>query len=297
MIKMKNKIKIYLDWNVIVELLEGNYKWLEDILFSKHGYIDIPFSSEHVAEGTNIKLSNEQDTKIEIDRRLNYLSTISSNLYFVNDMINTGYKIETPNNVYQTLNGIPLNFNPDKFFSDLIDFDSLKEGRNQLNLDPNVLNNINPTDAIKKIDEIIASTTESKKETLEYAQQNDLDLSFMGILKKSLEISEDSHSNTSYSEIIKKKKTYDLNNLIVMSFMLLDTFGFWSDKKSTYIRGSRFPDSRHVFNATFMNILISNDKRFCMKAEAVYKYLYLGPEVCYLKEDIGKINDLLERLS
>lgn len=288
---MINRIKVlYLDWNVIVDFLNEDFKWLEDIILSKSEDISIPFSSEHVDEATNIKLSNTLDTKNEIDRRLNYLSKLSSNLYFVNDMIDTGYMFETPANVFQTLNDVSLGFDPNKLFSSFIDYDVLKDGRKKLDLDPNLLNNIEPKDAIEKIDGIITS----KKEIQEHTRNNDLDISFMGILKKALEISEESHSNTSYNDIIRKKKTYELNNIVVMSFSLLDTFGFWADKKSTYIRGSRFPDSRHAFNAIFMDVLISNDKRFCMKAEAVYKYLNLGPEVCFLNEDKDKIRELLE---
>lgn len=287
---MINRIKVYLDWNVILDFFNEDFKWLEDIILSKSEDISIPFSSEHVDEATNIKLSNTLDTKNEIDRRLNYLSKLSSNLYFVNDMINTGYMFETPANVFQTLNDVSLGFDPNKLFSSFIDYDVLKDGRKKLDLDPNLLNNIEPKDAIEKIDGIITS----KKEIQEHTRNNDLDISFMGIIKKALEISEESHSNTSYNDIIRKKKTYELNNIVVMSFSLLDTFGFWADKKSTYIRGSRFPDSRHAFNAIFMDVLISNDKRFCMKAEAVYKYLNLGPEVCFLNEDKDKIRELLE---
>jgi type IV secretory pathway TrbL component len=70
---MKNKIKIYLDWNVIAAFLDENFKWLEDIIFSNREYISIPFSSEHVDEATNIKLSNRLNTKNEIDRRLLFI--------------------------------------------------------------------------------------------------------------------------------------------------------------------------------------------------------------------------------
>jgi hypothetical protein len=204
-------------------------------------------------------------------------------------MIDTGYRMESPASVIQTLNDVSLGFDPNKLFSSFIDYDTLKDVRKKLDLDPNILNNIEPGDAIEKIDEIIIS----KREIREHIKNNDLDIIFMGILKTALNISEESHSNSSYSEIIKKKKTYELNNLVVMSFSLLDTFGFWADKKGTYIRGSRFPDSRHAFNAIFMDVLISNDKRFCMKAEAVYKYLNIGPEVCFINEDKDKIKDLL----
>jgi hypothetical protein len=290
MLKMKNSIKIYLDWNVIVDFLDGKFKWLEDIIFSNREYISIPFSSEHVDEATNIKLSNTLDTKNEINRRLNYLSRISSNLYLVNDMIDTGYRVETPSSVFQTLNDVFLGFDLNQLFSSFIDYETLKAGRKKLDLDPNILNNIEPGDAIEKIDEIITSN----KEIREHIKNNDLDIGFMGILKAALDISEESHSNTSYNDIIREKKTYELNNLVVMSFSLLDTFGFWADKKSTFIRGSRYPDSRHAFNAIFMDVLISNDKRFCMKAEAVYRYLNLGPEVCYLKKDKEKIRKLLK---
>ena len=138
---MKNKITAYLDWNVIADFLDGNFKWLEDIIFCNCETISIPFSSEHVDEATNIKLSNDLDTKAEIDRRLNYLSRISSNLYLVNDMIDTGYRIETPASVFQTLNDVPLGIDLNKLFSSFIDYDTLKDGRTKLELDPNILNN------------------------------------------------------------------------------------------------------------------------------------------------------------
>ena len=285
---MKNKIATYLDWNVIADFLKGNFKWLEDIIFSNCENISIPFSSEHIYEATNIKLLNDINTKTEIDRRLNYLSRISSNLYFVNDMKDTGYRIEKPASVFQTLNDVPSGIDPNKLFSNLFDYNILKDVRTKLKLDPNILNNIRPDDAIQKVDEIITS-----KEIPEQKKNKNHGIGFMGIQKKALKISDESHSNTSYNDIIRKKKTYQLNNFVVMSFSLLDTFGFWSDKKSTYIQGSRFPDSRHAFNAIFMDVLISSDKRFCMKAEAVYKYLNLGPEVCFLKEDESRIRKLL----
>lgn len=282
-------MKIYLDWNVIAGFLEGNFKWLEGLMFDNHNKISIPFSAEHVDEATNINLSNDFETNAEINERLNYLSRISSNLYFYNDMIDTGFRIESPTSVFKTLNEVNLGIDLNKIFSGFIDYDALKKGREKLKLDPNTLNNIKPENAIAKIDEILAST----KEMQEYKNNETLDIGFMGISKKALEISEESHEKASYNEIIKRKKTYQLNNLVVMSFTLLDTFGFWSDKKSTYVRGSRFPDSRHAFNAIFMDVLISNDRRFCKKAEAVYKYFNLGPEVCFLKSDEKKIRELL----
>jgi len=262
---------IYLDWNVIVDLESGKLSWLEKKIFEAKSRksISIPFSGEHRKEASNIK------SKEEINRRLTYIAELSSNLYFFNNLQSIEYKIETPRSVYNTISEVDLGINPDKFISNLIPFEALKNTRNLLTLDPTRLNNISPEKAIGEIDKIIGSYGE--------------DFSFAGLIKKGIEIAE--------QNAVLPNKYYFEQIIIIAVFSLLDLFGFWSDKKETYERGSHLVDSRHALNGTFADLVISADWRFCMRSKAVYSLLKRKPKVLHLKTDVNEIVKILDKLN
>jgi hypothetical protein len=66
---------------------------------------------------------------------------------------------------------------------------------------------------------------------------------------------------------------------VITLFSMLDFFGYWPDDKETYNKGSRFPDSQHTFNASYFDILVSDDKRLRNRARAVYDVLKIGTKV------------------
>lgn len=276
---------VYLDWNVIADLESGQQPRLEKKLFEakKREAISIPFSGEHIKEACDIKPEGE------INKRLEYISKLSSNLYFVNNLQSTGYRIETPRSVYDTISEVDLGFDTDKFFSNLIPYEALKYARNLLTLDPARLNNINPEEAIDEINKIITSKELKDRFWPDYEG----DLSFMGLIRKIPELIKQ-NPFIPYKEQYYKKRFTMVENIIIGAFSLLDSFGFWSDKKTTYKKGSRFEDAMHAFNGAFTNLVISADKRFCMKAKAVYSLLKRKPKVLHLKIDKDEIIQLLE---
>jgi len=279
---------VYLDWNVIADLESGKLPKLEKKLFDlkNKNAISIPFSSTHIKEACNI------ESREEINKRLAYISKLSSSLYFVNNLQSTGYRIETPKSVYDTISEVDLGFDTDKFISNLIPYEALKYARNLLTLDPARLNNILPEEAIDEIDKIITS----KEIKDRYWPDYEGDLSFRGLIKKTSEIVEQEALPLIFKDLYCQNKYIELQNIIIMAFSLLDSLGFWPDKKEAYERASRFADSMHAFNGAFANLVISADRRFCMKSKAVYSLLKRRPTVLHVKLDKDEIMKILDRL-
>jgi len=203
-----------------------------------------------------------------------------------------GYQIEISKSVYDTISEVDLGFDTDKFISNLIPYEALKYARNLLTLDPAQLNNISPEKAIDEIDEIITS----KEIKDRYWPDYEGDLSFRGLIRKSFEIVEQKAVLPIFGSLYSQNKYYVLQSVIIMAFSLLDSFGFWPDRKEIYKKASRFADSEHAFNGAFANLVISEDKRFCMKSRAVYSLLDKSPKVLNLKIDKDEIMQLLETI-
>lgn len=282
--------KIYLDTNIIIDLYDGEYPWLLSAIMNskKDKVIDFPYSSTHIEELTALKLKNTIEKQYEIRKRLDFVSNLSSDIYFCNDMLVTEFKKDNPHSVFNTLNDLPIKINYKEFFANLISYDSLKKSREQIDFDSQFLNNVNPQIAIEEIDKIISKS----KDKLNLKNINE-DISILGIIKKGMQISEDTHKGTSYHNITSKKENYALENFIVMLFSLLDSLGFWSDKREVYSKGSRFADAIHCFNGVYCDYVISNDTRFCNKSNAVYKYLDFKTEVYNIKKDEIQIKNIL----
>ncbi len=83
------------------------------------------------------------------------------------------------------------------------------------------------------------------------------------------------------------------NVKIVNLFSLLETFGFWSDSKRTYKKGSRLSDSRHAFNGSYFTKVVSRDKRFLMKSEAAYLYFNIATQTMQTNEFKLHLKELL----
>lgn len=279
---------VYLDWNVIADLESGQQPHLEEKLFEakEKKAISIPFSSTHTKEACKI------ESREEINKRLAYISKLSSNLYFVNNLQSIGYQIEIPKSVYDTISEVDLGFDTDKFISNLIPYEALKYARNLLTFDPAQLNNISPEEAIDEIDKIITS----KEIKDRYWPDYEGDLSFRGLIREGFEIVEQKAVLPIFGSLYYQNKYYVLQSVIIMAFSLLDSFGFWPDRKEIYKKASRFADGEHAFNGAFANLVISADKRFCMKSRAVYSLLDKSPKVLNLKIDKDELMQLLETI-
>ena len=59
--------------------------------------------------------------------RVSKISPLSNwSVYFFNDLNTTGFRIETPKSVYETLYEVDLGIDTDKLFSNIISFDALR---------------------------------------------------------------------------------------------------------------------------------------------------------------------------
>jgi hypothetical protein len=271
---------VYIDWNVIAIMQSGSFPLLEKKLFEAKNRkaISIPFSSTHISEACNI------ESEDQINKRLAYISKLSSNLSFLHDLRSTGFKTQEPK--------ASMSDDIDKLFINIISFDDLKYVRNLLKLDPSKLNNISPKEAICEIDKALASKENRDKFFKDYNG----DISFIGLIKTTLDIIEQKVVEPLLGNLYHQNKYNRSLVKINLAFSFLDSFGFWSDNKETYKRGSRIADGMHAFNGTFANLVISADRRFCMKSRAVYSILDRKPKVLHLKTDENEIMEILDGL-
>lgn len=283
-------MKIYFDTNIIIDFYGGKYEEILNVIYKlkQEDSLELPFASTHIEELCDFEIADREKQKTEIKSRLDFVSTLSSNLYFCNDMVSTCFKTEPPAIVYDTLNFSPTKLDYKGFLAGLIPYDALRNCRAQLNLDPQYLNNVKPEDAIEEIDRFLFKAPET------FAQTYSGERSVIGFLKTGLEMSENAHKGSSYHNVISKKESYVMENVIVALFSLLDSFGFWSDKKNGFSTGSLFGDAIHCFNASYCDYLISNDLRLCNKSLAVYKSLNLDTIVFHFEKNSTEIRKLLK---
>jgi len=263
-----SRTPIYLDSNVIIDMADGREDELIGLLFRSiyAGPYCYPFSADQITEIT-------QPNKPERNQqRLLFLTDISRNLYLENSLNHLGFKQDTTFSVYATVNEVPAALEVDELFANMVSHEQQKEARNAYGLSSENLNHLSAQEAIKTIEAALATKEHgdissniqpprSLSDFLKYSAEN-MKAHFQGQADQPGE-------NT---ELIAKNSDY------VALFSLIDTFGFWSDLKKTFVKGSRFADSRHAFNASFCAKVVSRDKRFLKKAEAAYTYFGLATE-------------------
>jgi len=274
---------IYLDWNVIADLESDKLPTLEKKLFDlkKRKSVVIPFSSIHIEEASNI------ESREEIDKRLDYISKLTSDLYFVNNIQFTGYRVIKPKSVYEIMDKSVSDNYMEEVFYKMINYDVLRNVRKLLNLSPSRLNNIKPEEAVHEIDKILLSEENREK----YLKDYNGDLSFMGLITTVIDIIEQVFP---FKLLYYQNKYNKMQNFIIMIFLTLDSLGFWPEKRETHDRGSHRVDSEHAFNGAFTDLVISADKRFCMKSRATYSMLGINTKVLNVKIDKSEVMKTFE---
>lgn len=255
---MKNR-PVYLDSNVIIDICDGREEGLAGLLMSSidSGKYCYPFTAEQIAEitfGENYE-RNEQ--------RLKFVEKLSNNLYFAHSVFELGFKYESPFAIYETINEVaPLP--EEKDLPNLISYEQQVEARNAYGIDVNRLNNLSPKEAVEYLNSIfrdfeypegadVSQVPRSLNDFIEFNRKNTIE-----------------HFSALWDSMGANHDLMLRDNTIVSLFSLLDTFGFWSDSKKTYKKGSRFGDSRHSFNASHFGTLVSRDKRLIMKSGVVF---------------------------
>ncbi|MQX53723.1 hypothetical protein [Alcanivorax sediminis] len=227
-----------------------------------------PFSASQVSEITQYPITQRCES------RLAFLSQISKNVYFANCIQTYEYRVESPLEVYETLNSALPKLNENALFANFIPHEQVVKYRSQLGLDPAELNNLSGKEAVRKIDEAINSSI---------PPEIDAPRSIMEILEISKGITREKFSPLweclGKTEGIMTRGA-DLQGI----FSMLETFGYWPDSKGVYAKGSRFPDSQHLFDAQHCVKLVTNDKGMKNRAEAAYIVSGISTQVMFTKE-------------
>ncbi len=251
---------IYLDWNVIVYLMQGDYpKLLKAINYAKSdSRFVFPFTSEHVDEATNIR------SKIEQLQRLDYLSDLSANIYFENSVLDFGLVIRHPAKVYKTLNEVWLPKGLTRWFGNIISRPILIIIRKMLKLNPKILNNIPPSQIWDEIDSKILNS--------KYANKFPEDINnspIRGLLKINERSSIKYFGKLNEQLGASASRAFGSDMKIASLYSMLETFGYYPEKKKVYEKASRFADASHCYYSQWAEICISRDKGFRMKSQAI----------------------------
>lgn len=264
-------VSVYLDSNILIALCDDGDEHVREFVdkTNSNGTHIYPFSADQVSEITTLEPSDQNE------RRLRYLERLSRCSYFVHSVTDFGFRNESPRSVYATINEVIVEPHENALFANLISHDQQRQARSALGLDPNRLNNLNGIEAVAEINAALSR----------YAPPGNT------AVPKSLPELMDQirpHVTASFSSQFKGLGATESQMMrsfeIVCLFSMLDSFGYWPDDPKTYSKGSRFPDSRHVFNASYFDVLVSGDKRMRSRAEAVYNILGIPTQVLSVGE-------------
>tara|TARA_B100001059_G_scaffold236484_1_gene287245 strand:- start:1104 stop:1994 length:891 start_codon:yes stop_codon:yes gene_type:complete len=277
------RVPVYLDSNVIIDMADGRENDLLGLVMRSiyEGPYCYPFSAEQISEITD----NERQARNE--SRLMLLSDLSRNVYFEHSINSLQFRTESTTQVYETINEVSLSQNWEADFANFISFEQQLEARTAYGLSTDDLNNLSAEEAITKINSALSNYEYEREEgqidpprtlndMLDYSEQNMRE--HFSLVWESMGANIESHLR---------------NCKLVSLFSFIDTFGFWSDSKRTYKKGSRLADSRHAFNGSYFKCVVSRDKRLLKKSEAAYKYLDITTQCFHTDEFKAHLYDLL----
>jgi len=265
------QLLVYLDSSILIALGDGHDDDLRAYVerTAGSGAHTYPFSADQVSE---ITASEQLDQN---ERRLGYLERLSRCNYFVHSVTEFGFKSESPKSVHATINEVTIYPHENKLFANFVSHNQQRQAREALGLDPNQLNNLNGLQAVAAID---AALGRNALPGNAHAPKSLSEL--MALTRTHVAASLGNQWKSFGQSESQAMRSYE----IVALFSMLDFFGYWSDDSNTYRKGSRFPDSRHTFNASYFDVLVSNDKRMRNRAQAVYNVLSIETKVMSARE-------------
>lgn len=266
---------VYLDWNVYTYLLNGDYPQLEQTIeHAKNRNVILPFTSTHIEEATNIKDNTERIN------RLRFISEFSNNIYFENSITDFGLIRRSPFDVYETINTLPSTSRLMRRLANMISRPMLKAARKSLGLDPEVLNNKEPHKVWNEIDRAILESKFSKTLPEEF-RESPIKGMVDYIKQDSLERFGPIHEQMGGS----KKRAIGPDIIVSILYSLLESFGYYPEKKKVFEKASRINDAAHCFYSLWSDVCVSKDKGFRMKSKAIASLV--GSSVVYVDPASG----------
>jgi len=263
---------IYLDWNIIVELFEGNYSEFLKSLVNRDDGIIMPFSTVHLNEGQKYNVDHREKNIID------FISNISRNQFLFIDPIETTINTKHPLQVnsFEKIKNEYFTFNSKFDYPEIMNFSKQMGFHNQ------ELNNFDHTEIINKIDEILAAQIVGDK--FRNAMGNNISFNnFITVLTdfiKAFYVNKFLLSKNIFTD----KYLFEMK--IQFSLQLLNALGYWSEKNSKF--DSFGNDTHHSVYAAHCDYFITNDKRLYHKVKAVYHNYSIKTEVILFNKEFLK---------
>lgn len=266
---------LYLDWNVMIDLYNGNLNELSKII--DHYKFEIPYTDFHIIEAFGSNTYKKSLTNSDNKTKYQQISTVTNNLYL---KYHQKEFFKKPN--YSPIKA----YNKSAKFEEMI-WNGVKKGidnpiferewqkRLSSMLVPKILNNKTPAEVFNYINqqiktEQIQSYLKSHNiQAKNFSELIEISFNFMPFL------------------VTDKSKT-----LFTTTYTLLDVLGYYSEKRIKEKYLSLLADIEHAFNAVATSALITSDVKMKHKTRAIYKYLGYKTPVYTPKEFIATINDI-----
>lgn len=257
---------VYLDWNVMVRMHQGDLPRLFEAVRVRGGTAAaVPFSLAILREAAGIE---GEGRKKRLSRRLDFIHSITGNLYLGEDDLTPIFDCASPHSVYEE-KGHGFDVDVGGELSSMLPYGVLDRSRKQLGLSPRELNNASPDEAATVIDELL------RTDAVQKWMPTDASLGLKGMLDFGRKLYQ-AHKGGLAGRF--GLAASDLSGMdrgaLEFSFFygLLDSCGFWNDKRQEYAKGSRIEDVAHARLSASCGRLVSEDKRFRKKAQACFSY-------------------------
>jgi len=254
-IRQKRPFWVYLDFNVLVNLLEGKLMTADIKKTIGLSNVIFPFSLGHIEEIHNIKESKGLPRIIAINNHLSLIDSVSKRQYLEKDDSDLFYKKRSCSafEIYEKISqpDAPGEM-PYEYYANAITEEQKQEIRMALNVDSKTLNNIHHLSIIEHLN-------------ARFSRQQD-GATFLEII-----------------ELAKKHYPPDLKWGMEMNisavFTILDIAGYWKDSISPTSNIARSWDAYHSGVASYCDVLISQDKRMRLKAQIAYDLFNINTKI------------------
>ena len=315
-------IKVYLDWNVMAQIKDGNHQELKDILIDNKKLLK-PYSTSHISDILS-SFKDDEKQKVLINEDLEFISKLTNNAFLFNDGKNIILDFALPKEYYQqrlderdfykdiSIDGLFGRYENDELLGGLMKpylnllkqlpldnifketFENPEASRQMETLFPGLKENPTIDGFFKAFGEMYRNLNEDDK----YKDLRKIVQSGLGINRdkifdsnKPYEILQDKYKQISSSNIqssASDKHAPKWFNEITNEYIRLDMHGYQEDKVNV-AKGRKetfkntTEDAFHAAFASTCNFYIINDKKSYKKTIQVYQKLKINTIV--LKPD------------
>jgi hypothetical protein len=326
-------IKVYLDWNVMAQIKDGNHQELKDILIDNKKLLK-PYSTSHISDILSSFKDDEKQKEL-INQDLEFISKLTNNAFLFNDGKNIILDFALPTEYYQqrlderdlykdiSIDGLFGRYENDELMGGLMKpylnllkqipldnifketFENPEASQQIETLFPGLKENPTMDGFFKAFGEMYRNLNEDDK----YKDLRKIVQSGLGINRDKIfdsnnpyEILQDKYKQISNSNIqssANDKHAPEWFNEITNEYIRLDMHGYQEDKVNvTKGRKETFKntteDAFHAAFASTCNFYVINDKKSYKKTKQVFEKLQINTLVLKPDEFVKYYDDYLD---